>query len=120
MSLPIQIFACQNRTCRRDGGDRVLAALEAEIIHQGLAERVQIEQTGCLGQCGNGPMLIVVQPATHQEVWYDRVRPEEVPQLVREHLVAGRPVADMLYRHKHPKRQFPDWTPLPPPWQTIP
>ncbi len=117
MPTPIQIFACQNRTCRRDGSGQVLQALKQEIVAQGLSEQVTIQETGCLGQCGNGPMLMILQSSAHQEIWYDRVQEREVPLLVKQHLIEGKPVADMLSRAKHPKRNFPAWTqPLPPPW----
>ncbi|MBW4698039.1 MAG: (2Fe-2S) ferredoxin domain-containing protein [Aphanocapsa lilacina HA4352-LM1] len=118
--VPIQIFACQNRTCRRDGSSTVLAALQSELTRCGLSAQVELQATGCLSQCGNGPMLLVVQTATGQQIWYDRVRPEEIPLVVRRHLIEGKPVTDMLYRVKHPKRSFPEWSPLPPPWHTSP
>lgn len=117
---PIQIFACQNRTCRRDGSGAVLEMLRQEIAAHGLTERIDLQQTGCLGQCGNGPMLIVVQPETGEEVWYDRMRAEEVPLLVSQHLIDGQPLVDMLYRARHPKHSSPAWTALPPPWHQTP
>jgi (2Fe-2S) ferredoxin len=119
MATPIQIFACQNRTCRRDGSTQVLETLKQEIATQGLTEQVAIQETGCLGQCGNGPMLMVLQSVARQEIWYDRMQAREVPLLVKQHLLEGKPVADLLSRTKHPKRDFPTWTqPLPPPWHT--
>lgn len=117
---PIQIFACQNRTCRRDGSQTALEVLRHELALHGLTESVELHETGCLGQCGNGPMLMVLQTAARQEVWYDRVQANEIPLVVKEHLLGGRPVGDMLYRAKHPKRLTPGWTPLPPPWHQTP
>lgn len=116
---PIQIFACQNRTCHRDGSAEVLSVLQSQIQVNNLTGQINLQATGCLGQCGNGPMLLVLQAETRQEIWYDRVRVQEIPLVVEEHLLSGRPVADMLYRAKHPRRSFPAWTPLPPPWHTI-
>lgn len=121
MSEPaVVVFSCHNRTCRRDGAAAVYAALRGQIEAAGLAEVVEVRAVGCLGMCGSGPMLLVIQKAAGEEIWYDRMRPEEAALLVREHLIEGRPVADMLCRARHPKRSIPAWTPLPPPWHPSP
>jgi (2Fe-2S) ferredoxin len=56
-----------------------------------------IEASGCLGQCGNGPMVLVL-PET---VWYGAVQPKEVPAVIDRHLRQGQPVRSMLYRKFH-------------------
>jgi (2Fe-2S) ferredoxin len=43
--------------------------------------------------------MVLVQP---EEVWYSGVHPDEVPGVVRRHLVGGEPVKSMLYRKFHP------------------
>ena len=83
-----KVLVCQNRTCRKQGSPQVLAAFQAEPIPD-----VIIEATGCLGQCGNGPMVIILP----EEVWYDRVQPDEVPLIVEHHLCGGEPVQALLY-----------------------
>lgn len=60
-------------------------------------------------------MLLVLQAETRQEIWYDRVWVQEVPLVVEEHLLSGRPVADMLYRAKHPRRSSRPGHPYHPP-----
>uniref|UniRef100_A0A0D9WB18 Uncharacterized protein n=1 Tax=Leersia perrieri TaxID=77586 RepID=A0A0D9WB18_9ORYZ len=48
----VEIRVCTNRTCTRQGGREVLAALE------GLAPpRVDVASCGCLGRCGAGPNI---------------------------------------------------------------
>ncbi|KAF0891079.1 hypothetical protein E2562_005162 [Oryza meyeriana var. granulata] len=48
----VEIRVCTNRTCARQGGREVLAALE------GLAPtRVDVASCGCLGRCGAGPNI---------------------------------------------------------------
>ncbi|EAW38308.1 ferredoxin [Lyngbya sp. PCC 8106] len=84
-----KVLVCQNRTCRKQGSAQVLAAFQAEPIPD-----VGIEATGCLGQCGNGPMVIILP----EEVWYNRIQPEEVPTIVEYHLYGGEPVQTLLYQ----------------------
>ncbi|MDJ0797117.1 MAG: (2Fe-2S) ferredoxin domain-containing protein [Calothrix sp. MO_167.B12] len=72
---------CQNRTCRKQGAVDVLAAFEALSI-----PGVKIMASGCLGHCGNGPMVLVL-PDT---VWYSGVLPSSVTLIVARHLLDGR------------------------------
>ena len=46
------------------------------------------QQVLCLDQCEHGPTVVVYPEA----VWYGNVRPEDAEEIVREHLVGGRPV----------------------------
>jgi (2Fe-2S) ferredoxin len=54
--------------------------------------------SSCLGQCGNGPMVLVLP----EEIWYCRVHPDEVAAVVEQHLRQGKAIAAMLYRKFHP------------------
>lgn len=88
------VLVCQNRTCRKQGAAAVLASFESRV-----ANDVTVTGSSCLGQCGNGPMVLV----TPDEVWYCGVRPEEVPVVVERHLRGGEPVKAMLYPKFHPQ-----------------
>ncbi|WP_017717581.1 (2Fe-2S) ferredoxin domain-containing protein [Kamptonema formosum] len=93
MASPGRVLICQHRSCRKLGAAKVLAAFQAHP-----AAGVTVTGSSCLGQCGEGPMVLV-QP---DEVWYSRVHPNEVPAVVRRHLVGGEPVKAMLYHKFHP------------------
>lgn len=61
--------------------------------------------SGCLGQCGNSPMVLVerdwVKPTLRDRIWYWRVRPEEVPSIIERHLRHAHPLVKMLYPKFH-------------------
>lgn len=61
-------------------------------------EGVTIQASGCLGQCGNGPMVLILP----EQVWYCQVHPDEVPTVIQRHVQQGTPVKAMLYRKFHP------------------
>lgn len=86
------VQVCQQRTCRKQGAVEVLAAFQALPVPD-----VTVTASGCLGQCGNGPMVLV----SPDMVWYCRVLPQEVPQLVKKHLLGGQIVKQMLYHRFH-------------------
>lgn len=87
-----KVIVCQSRSCLKYNSDQVLAAFRANLV-----PGVEVIPSGCLGQCGNGPMVLV-EP---EQVWYDRVLPEEVPAVIKQHLRQQHPVKKMLYPKFH-------------------
>jgi len=90
------VFVCENRrdpsdtrgSCGGKGSDAIRAALKAELERRGLKKTVRANSAGCLDACAEGPTLVVYP----EGVWYGRVRPEDVPEIVESHLVNGVPV----------------------------
>ena len=79
------------------------SALKRQVALAGLKNQVRVNHAGCLDQCGFGP-LVVVYPET---VWYAGVEPGDVEEIVREHLVGGRPVERLRYRNRPGKNKLP-------------
>ena len=90
------VFFCCNQ---RDGGRACCAdkgAVEMRDYAKGRVKalglagegKVRINQAGCLDRCEEGP-VVVVYP---EGVWYTYVDEEDVDEIIREHLVNGRPV----------------------------
>jgi (2Fe-2S) ferredoxin len=67
------ILICQHRTCRKQGAAKVLVAFKAID-----STEVRIEGSGCLGQCGNGPNVLVLP----DRIWHYRVRVEDVTDII--------------------------------------
>lgn len=86
------ILVCQHNACRKAGAAQVLAAFQNLPL-----PNVSIEPVHCLGQCGNGPMVL----ALPDRIWYSQVHPDEVPAVVEQHLRHNRPIQAMLYRKFH-------------------
>ncbi|WP_071776937.1 ferredoxin [Synechococcus sp. PCC 7335] len=102
--MPRKVLVCQNTTCKQQGSDKVLAAFE-QCLPAEEADNVEIEASGCLGQCGNGPMVLV----TPDKTWYSKVRAKEVAVIVKQHLLGNRPVKYMLYPQVHGSQQNSIW-----------
>ena len=90
-------FCCNQRAaddprgcCNAKGATRVRDYAKAKVKELGLAGpgKVRINQAGCLDRCEQGP-VVVVYP---EGVWYTYVDEEDVDEIIREHLVNGRPV----------------------------
>lgn len=67
-----------------------------------MKDRVRVNNSGCLDQCGNGPMIVVYP----EGVWYAGVKVEDVEAIVQEHILNHNPVERLLYdgTGKNPER----------------
>jgi (2Fe-2S) ferredoxin len=72
----------------------VADALYAELARRGLDQEIKVVQTGCVGSCDLGPVVIVYP----EGVFYQRLEPEDIPELVETHLLKGRTVERLLYQ----------------------
>ncbi|MDH4198438.1 MAG: (2Fe-2S) ferredoxin domain-containing protein, partial [Candidatus Aminicenantes bacterium] len=87
------LLVCAGTGCVSCGAFRIKAALEEEVARRNLQDEVLVIATGCNGFCERGPILMV-----HPDgVFYQRLKVEDVPFLVEEHLLKGRPVKKLMY-----------------------
>ena len=88
------ILVCGGTGCTSSGSAKVIEALERELAAQGLSEEIKVIRTGCFGLCSVGPIMIVYPDGA----FYSGVQTEDIPEIVTEHLLKGRPVKRLLYQ----------------------
>ena len=98
--MPRTVLVCQNVTCRQQGSEKVFAAFRASSPSE-----IEVESSGCLGQCGSGPMALILP----DEIWYCHLHPRDVPAIVEKHLKKGKIVKKNLYPKFHPTRPIGIW-----------
>ena len=86
------VLVCGGTGCTSSGSQQIITALEREIKENGLEEEVQVVRTGCFGLCALGPIMIVYP----EGCFYSAVKPEDIPEIVSEHLLKGRIVKRLL------------------------
>ena len=87
------VLVCGGTGCTSSGSKKILEEFEAQIAKCGLEKEVSIVQTGCFGLCALGPVVIVYPEGS----FYSMVKPEDVEEIVSEHLLKGRVVTRLLY-----------------------
>ena len=87
------VLICGGTGCTSSGSKSIQGAFDEALKAQGLTEEVKIVQTGCFGLCALGPVVIVHPDGT----FYSRVTPEDVEEIVSEHLLKGRVVERLVY-----------------------
>ena len=109
MAYRTNAMICTCTNCVSNGALRVKKALEAEISKQHLEDDVQIVPTGASGLCVKGPILIV-QP---EGIFYQLLTEKDVPHLVEEHFLKGRPVKSLMYVHPGEETPIPNIRDIP-------
>lgn len=98
------VFICTNRrdpqnpkgSCAHKGAEGICEAFKKGLISAGLKGRMRANSSGCLDQCQHGP-TVVVYP---EQVWYTVPTAEDAEEIIREHLVQGRPVERLRIDHR--------------------
>ncbi|MBN1552736.1 NADH-quinone oxidoreductase subunit NuoF [bacterium] len=89
----MHLLVCTGTGCVSNGAFEIKNALEMELKKHHLESEVQVIGTGCNGFCERGPVMLV-QP---DGVFYQRLTVDQIPYLVEEHFLKGRPVKHMMY-----------------------
>lgn len=92
----LHAFVCvSDSACGKDGPAMAIRdALKKRLKAAGLKEEVRINKSGCLGQCGHGPMMVVYP----EGVWYSHLGLEDVDRIWTQHIIGGEPVEALQYR----------------------
>jgi len=93
MNRRLDVLVCSGAACVSSHSAEVKAALEREIARRDLGDEVRLVETGCMGPCELGPVLLVYPDGA----FYIRVTPEDAVDIVEEHFLKGRPVQRLLW-----------------------
>ena len=86
------VLICGGTGCSSSGSAELIRLFEENIAKAGLDKEVKVVRTGCFGLCEMGPIVIVYP----EGAFYSRIRPENVEEIVNEHLLKGRIVRRLL------------------------
>ena len=105
----VHVMVCAGTGCVSNRSLEVRDALSKELERRGLGEEVQVVTTGCNGFCGVGPLMVV-----HPDgVFYQQLTPKEIPHLVEEHFLKGRPVQKLMYTPPEAAAPLPKMSDIP-------
>ena len=103
------LLVCAGTGCVSNNSLKVKTALEKEIEKHNLQEEIQVVTTGCNGFCANGP-IVVVKP---DDIFYQLLTEEDIPHLVEEHFLKGRPVEKLMYTPAKGEAPIPKMSDIP-------
>ncbi|MEG1721335.1 MAG: (2Fe-2S) ferredoxin domain-containing protein, partial [Pseudoflavonifractor sp.] len=87
------ILICAGTGCSSSKSPQIIEAFERELKVQGMEGEAQVVKTGCFGLCALGP-IVMIYP---EGACYTKVTPDDVAEIVSEHIVKGRIVTRLLH-----------------------
>jgi len=92
-SYKYRINVCCSSGCIPFGALKLLNAFEVTVKEFGVEKICKVARTGCIGTCSVGP-AVLIEPGDYL---YQSITPEMAREIVKEHIVKGKPVKDLLY-----------------------
>ena len=96
------ITLCAGSACIATGSGDVALSLEAELVKQGLRDKVDLRRTGCHGFCERGPMIII-HP---EEISYFQVQPKDAAEIISETIKEKKIIKRLLYTDPDTKEKI--------------
>ena len=88
-----RINICCSSSCASQNAINLVKAFQDAVKELGAENECKVAQTGCMGACSAGP-TVLIEPGDYV---YQNVTPKKVREIVRDHIVLGLPVREMLY-----------------------
>ena len=88
-----QVLVCAGPGCLPMGSEEVAAAFREELQAKELEGKVLLKESGCQGLCARA-VRVILRP---QEICYQHVTPEDVPEIVEATLMNGQVVERLIY-----------------------
>ena len=86
-----EVRICMGGGCIASGSTAIKEKFEAELVKRNITD-VKIRETGCLGPCSKGPVMVMVKDRT----FYQDLKPEDVEEIVSSHIENGKVVERLV------------------------
>lgn len=90
----MHVLVCGGTGCISSNSTQIADNIKALLKENGMENDVQVLKTGCFGFCEKGPIVKILPDNT----FYVQVKPEDAEVIVKEHLIKGRKVDQLLYK----------------------
>ncbi len=103
------IMLCAGTGCVATGTMKIREALQSELEKRSLQDEIKLVLTGCNGYCAEGPVLAVYP----DEIFYQKLTVQDIPLLVEEHFLKGRPLQKLMFKEPEEKAPIPRMKDIP-------
>jgi len=96
------LLVCSGTGCEANKSEKICKNLQSSIVAKNLQDKVSVVKTGCFGFCEQGP-IIKVMP---DRAFYVRVNPNDVDEIIDQHMIKGNKVERLLYPEQQKTKSF--------------
>ncbi len=100
MARRIDVLICGGAACLSSNSRALKAKIEEVVADRGLTDEVSLVETGCMGPCEMGPVMVVYPEGS----FYVKLGEGDIERIVDEHFLKGRPVQDKLWKSPEARR----------------
>ncbi|MDW7668775.1 MAG: NADH-quinone oxidoreductase subunit NuoF [Bacillota bacterium] len=95
-----EALVCSGAGCISSDCGKVMDALLENLEANNLTNKIAVKQTGCMGTCDIGPVMIVMP----EGVFYTKLDSEDIPEIVKNHFLEGNILEEKTYYDKINKK----------------
>ncbi|TFG84459.1 MAG: hydrogenase [Spirochaetales bacterium] len=93
MKKRLDVLICGGGACISSQSHEFKKHLLQAIEDKGLNEEINVVETGCMGPCELGPVMVVYPDGS----FYIKLKEQDATRIVDEHFLKGRPIQDLLW-----------------------
>lgn len=97
------VLVCGGGGCVSSNCEEVDDAIRSELSVLGLNDKVNVIQTGCMGICAVGPVVLILP----QRIFYTQLTPKKAKDIVNRHIMNGEVCAEYTFFDKSLQRYVP-------------
>ena len=88
-----KIYICAGGGCIASGSMKVKDALKVELDKANLQDKVSVVETGCLGPCALGPVMVIGK----DETFYQNVKPRDAQEIIEQHIIGNQIIERLIH-----------------------
>jgi NADH-quinone oxidoreductase subunit F len=100
MPKRLDVLVCGGGSCISSHSHEIKDKLINVLEEKGLMDEVNVVETGCMGPCELGPVMVVYPDGA----FYIKIKEEDIEELVEEHFYKGRPLKRLLWETPEARR----------------
>ena len=97
-----KVRVCCGTGCVAAGSEKILKQLQQVAKDKGVADDYDINMSGCMGACTQGPLVRVAPENTI----YEHVKSEDAEKIFDEHIINKKPIESMFLFHETRKVSY--------------
>lgn len=97
------VLVCGGGGCVSSNCEEVDDAIRSELSVLGLNDKVNVIQTGCMGICAVGPVVLILP----QRIFYTQLTPKKAKDIVNRHIMNGEVCEEYTFFDKSLQRYVP-------------